>query len=292
MNAPIPPIREGAKRAGIAAAGATVVGVVLSGPLAMILVQSTHPQPAWAGAQTFAASYHPVQVLPYLGGIVLVSALLMLLASLHAAAEEELTPRTGAALIFGAAFAALICLNYGIQTTFLPVLVQSGDRMNDPLIAALTMVNPTSLAWAIEMWGWGVEPPARGDGGAHLDRPAPKASGRAGARAPGARDPTDRALSDRSARAPEVPGHHHPEQRTVDRRVGGPAQQDTAPAGAGQRLAEQGHHTGAERAADQDLDPLATSAHHRVIGPRSWTAVKPAAPSIRAARALRWPLRQ
>lgn len=147
------------ERCGMLAAFGTLLGVVLSGPIAVVLVNATHPQPAWRDAELFARSYHPVQLLPYGGGILLVVALILLVSSLHATANASQKARTGAALTFTSAFAAFIFFNYVAQTTFLPHLARRFDPASGPnmapIIAALSMSNPTSLAWGIEMWGWG-----------------------------------------------------------------------------------------------------------------------------------------
>ncbi|HET7545302.1 MAG TPA: hypothetical protein VFK05_35795 [Polyangiaceae bacterium] len=143
-------------RLGAQGATGVLIGIFLSGPLAVGLVNVTHPQPPWHGARAFAAAYHPLQLLPYLGGIVLVSALLVLMASLREVAPEVHRARVGAALIFSSAFAALIFFNYVVQCTFLPELTRDYDPDDAALIAALSMSNPTSLAWGIEMWGWGL----------------------------------------------------------------------------------------------------------------------------------------
>jgi MFS family permease len=138
----------------LGAAGA-LLGVALSGPLAVALVTATHPQPAWRDAELYARHYHPVQILPYAGGIVLVASLILLLATLHALARERAKALTAAALVFTAAFAGFIFFNYVAQTTFVPDLARQYNPGNAALIAALSMTNPRSLAWGIEMWGWG-----------------------------------------------------------------------------------------------------------------------------------------
>lgn len=143
-------------RLGASGAMGVLIGLLLSGPVAVALVDASHPQPAWQGARAFAQAYHPVQLLPYLGGIVLVVALVTLMASVHEVASESHRARTGAALVFTAAFAALICFNYVVQTTFVPELARHFDADNGALVAALSMSNPKSLAWGIEMWGWGL----------------------------------------------------------------------------------------------------------------------------------------
>jgi len=145
-----------AYRTGSLAALGALLGVLLSGPLAVVLVNATHPQPPWRDAAAFAHSYHPIQLLPYAGGILLVSALIVLVSSLHASARDDEKAVTGAALVFAGAFAAFIFFNYVAQTTFVPDLARRYQPANAPIIAALSMSNPQSLAWGIEMWGWGL----------------------------------------------------------------------------------------------------------------------------------------
>lgn len=137
-------------------AAGTLLGVLLSGPVAVALVGMTHPQPPWQGAEVFARSYHPIQMLPYLGGIVLVVALVGLSASVHAMARDEHKVRTQIALVLTGVFATLIFFNYVVQTTFLPDLARNFEDRSAPVIAAFSMANPKSLAWGIEMWGWGL----------------------------------------------------------------------------------------------------------------------------------------
>ena len=151
-----PSPHAGACRTGAWGAAGALLGVVLSGPLALLVVRAMHPQPAWQDAEIFARHYHPIQSLPYLGGIVLVGSLVVMMASIPGIAGPAHRALTSAALAFTAAFAALITLNYAIQSTFIPALVQPFDDRNSQVIATLSMSNPKSLAWAIEMWGWGL----------------------------------------------------------------------------------------------------------------------------------------
>jgi hypothetical protein len=147
---------EGAYRTGRLAALGALLGVLLSGPLAVLLVNTTHPQPRWRDAELFARNYHSIQLLPYAGGILLVAALIVLVSSLHASARASEKAMSGAALVFAGAFAAFIFFNYVAQTTFVPDLARRYEPANAPIIAALSMSNPRSLAWGIEMWGWGL----------------------------------------------------------------------------------------------------------------------------------------
>ncbi|HVY38524.1 MAG TPA: hypothetical protein VHM31_11330 [Polyangia bacterium] len=147
---------EGAYRTGRRAAVGALLGVVVSGPIAVAIVNVTHPQPPWRDAESFARHVHPIQLLPYAGGLLLVAALVVLIASIHASARARDQALTGAALVATGAFAAFIFFNYVAQTTYLPDLARRYEPVNAPLIAALSMSNPRSLAWAIEMWGWGL----------------------------------------------------------------------------------------------------------------------------------------
>jgi hypothetical protein len=133
----------------------TLLGVLLSGPVSVALVSALHPQPPWRDAALFARNYHPLQMLPYAGGIVLVAALVFLMASMHAAARERDKSATSAALVFTSVFATFIFFNYVTQTTLLPSLARPYDPASAPTIATFSMSNPKSLAWGIEMWGWG-----------------------------------------------------------------------------------------------------------------------------------------
>jgi hypothetical protein len=137
-------------------AGVALVGAIASGPLSLWLLAITHPQPPWRDAATFAAAYHPVQTLPYVLGCLLVGGFVVLVACLHLLAPTEARARTTTALAFVAAFAAMIIGNYAIQTTFVPALLRSGIPSDVQLAAAVTMANPRSLGWTLEMWGYAV----------------------------------------------------------------------------------------------------------------------------------------
>jgi len=141
-------------RVGAFGAACTLVGILLSGPLALLAINATHPQPPWAGAEVFALNYHPIQALPYLGGLALVAGLVLLVTSSHVLARPEQKAFTTAAVVLAAVFASFIFLNYTVQTTFLPTLARYHDARNAAIISMLSLVNPTSLAWVVEMWGY------------------------------------------------------------------------------------------------------------------------------------------
>jgi hypothetical protein len=141
-------------RLGSVGAVCALAGAILSGPVAMLVVELSYPQPPWRGPRAFVENYHPVQALPYFLGFFLVGGFVLLIAALHSEASVEQRARSGAALALAAAFAALIALNYILQTTFVPVLVS--EPASGPILAGVTMSNPRSLGWALEMWGYGV----------------------------------------------------------------------------------------------------------------------------------------
>jgi hypothetical protein len=145
-----------ATRAVAQSALVVIVGILISGPIALLVVAAIHPQPPWETAERFGAEFHWIQRLPYLGGFLLIGGCVALIASLHAVVPREYRARANAALALAAAFAALIFLNYVVQTTFVPALVRPYRRENDVLVGALAMANPRSLAWALEMWGYAV----------------------------------------------------------------------------------------------------------------------------------------
>jgi len=131
-------------------AALVLLGTVLSGPVAMLVVARVSPQPAWTDVRTFADNYHPVQSLPYALGYILLAGFVFFSASCHALAAAPLRPRTSAALVFTAIYAALVFTNYTIQLGFIPRVLS--DR--PAYISALTMANPASFAWFLEMFGY------------------------------------------------------------------------------------------------------------------------------------------
>lgn len=139
-----------------ACAACALAGVLLSGPVALAIVAGTHPQPPWSGPAAFAASFHPVQTLPYFAGLLLVGGFVGLIAALHGLAAEPVRTRTRIALAFAAAFGAMVFVNYAIQTTFVPALLSAGDPAAAALAGSLSMANPLALGWALEMWGYGL----------------------------------------------------------------------------------------------------------------------------------------
>src|SRR5512140_987420 len=163
------------------AAWVVAVGAWLSGPVAMLVVSVTHPQPAWSGPAAFRAHYHAVQTVPYLLGFGLLTGFVLFTAACHAAAKPEQRARTSAALVFTAIYASLVFLNYTLQVGFIPRML----ALDPAAVASLTMANPTSLAWFLEMFGyaalgmatWLVAPLFEGGGRARIVRTLLQANG-------------------------------------------------------------------------------------------------------------------
>lgn len=77
---------------------------------------------------------------------------LILIASLSRLAKTELDKAWSTlAVIFGALYAVLIGRNYIVQIVYIPVIIES----NTQLAGLLTMVNPESISWIMEMFGYG-----------------------------------------------------------------------------------------------------------------------------------------
>ena len=55
-----------------------LVGFILSGPVAFILVKLVKPQAQWVSPAVFAQHYHVVQDVPYYFGLLLISGMLMI----------------------------------------------------------------------------------------------------------------------------------------------------------------------------------------------------------------------
>ncbi|MBS1913889.1 MAG: hypothetical protein JST22_18010 [Bacteroidetes bacterium] len=143
-----------ALRLGRAGAALSLSGLLLSGPIGMMVVAVVGSQPEWQGARNFVRHFHPIQIVPFLFGFALVGGSVMLMSAVHVLGDQRLRARTTAALIFTSAFAAFIFFNYLTQTAFVPSLAGHYSPESDPIISTFTLSNPRSLSWGIEMWGY------------------------------------------------------------------------------------------------------------------------------------------
>ena len=131
-------------------AATIVAGALLSGPIAVLIVVAVAPQPAWTDVDAFARSYSPIQALPYLLGYILLGGFVMFAAVCHALGDSSMRLRTTAALVFTGVYAALVFTNYTIQLGYVPRIVAERPSF----LGALTMSNPASFAWFLEMFGY------------------------------------------------------------------------------------------------------------------------------------------
>jgi hypothetical protein len=131
----------------------TLVGILASGPLALVAVFLVQPQPPWNGPTLFVHSFHPIQTIPFYFGYLLVAGSVLMLVSVFVLSGRRATSL--AALVFTSIGATFAIGNYVTQTTFIPAVVDVYTSELGPAITTFSMANPRSLAWAIEMWAYG-----------------------------------------------------------------------------------------------------------------------------------------
>lgn len=125
-------------------------GVILSGPIAVGLVEIAAPQPSWNNAATFVQHYSLLQSLPYVFGFLIVGGFVAFMSCLVGTGREDQRPLEMTAVILTGVFASLVFFNYVLQTAFVP---QSLDGNGD-ILAMVTMTNPRSLGWGLELYGY------------------------------------------------------------------------------------------------------------------------------------------
>jgi len=146
--------RSDAYRIGMLGAILSAIGILTSGPLAVLMVALVQPQPLWDGPDVFVANFHRIQTLPFYFGFLLATGSIMMLVSICLLSKRRATAVV--ALIFMSVGATLVIFNYVTQTTFIPAIVDAYTPEQGAVLAALSMSNPNSLPWALEMWGYGI----------------------------------------------------------------------------------------------------------------------------------------
>ena len=132
-----------------------IFGILFSGLLFPLLTAVIHPQPQWQSPELFIQSYHWLQTATFFCGYFLVLGSLLTFITLYFLAEKERKIWALSGLAINVIFTAIVFLNYIIQTTYVPYLSTNNPPETQYLLAAFSMANPGSLAWALEMWGWG-----------------------------------------------------------------------------------------------------------------------------------------
>ncbi len=143
-----------AYRIGMLGAILSAIGILTSGPLAVLVVTLVEPQPLWDGPDVFVDNFHRIQTLPFYFGFLLATGSIMMLVSICLLSRRQATAVV--ALIFMSIGATLVIFNYVTQTTFIPAIVDAYTPKHGAVLAALSMSNPNSLPWALEMWGYGL----------------------------------------------------------------------------------------------------------------------------------------
>lgn len=146
-------MRAGAYSIGILGAILSATGIITSGPLAILVVALVQPQPLWNGPALFVDSFHRIQTLPFYFAFLLVIGSVLMLVSVYLLSKRRAA--AVAALIFVSIGAAFAMQNYVIQTTLIPAVVTSYSSDLAPVITTLSMSNPSSFGWAMEMWAYG-----------------------------------------------------------------------------------------------------------------------------------------
>jgi hypothetical protein len=128
-----------------------VIAASLLGPGVVFLDAAVRRPPPWSGPEAFLAGFHWIQVVPPLLGFPLLVGFLLFIA-----AAGRLDALRGGrvdqvpVLLLGGVFASLVSFNYIANAWYVPHADDLGA------ISVLSMANPRSLCWAIEMVAYGL----------------------------------------------------------------------------------------------------------------------------------------
>lgn len=130
------------------------VGILASGLPANLLVNVLYPQPEWLDIETYASNFHPLQMIPFWGGFVMLIGFTGMIVSIHYSTIDHKRVYTMLAVACSIAYATLISLNYMLQLSVLQPNVQ--DNHLEGMIY-LVFANPHSITLTIEMLGYGFQ---------------------------------------------------------------------------------------------------------------------------------------
>ncbi|MCM2334107.1 MAG: hypothetical protein NDI82_09170 [Anaeromyxobacteraceae bacterium] len=141
------PIDASLRRAALLVISASVLGP------GVVFVDAALRRPApWAGPEAFLAGYHWLQAVPPLLGFPLLFGFV-----LFVAAAKRLDAARGGrvdqapVLLLTAIYGALVAFNYVANACY---VAQAGEDVG--AVSALSMNNPRSLCWAIEMYAYAI----------------------------------------------------------------------------------------------------------------------------------------
>lgn len=142
-------------RFGLYAVALNIFGIIFSGLVFPVVSLIFYPQPSWQGPDAFIQAFHPMQTATYFCGFFLVIGSLLTFIALYLTSSAGKKVWALSGLAINLVFTAVVFLNYVIQTTYIPYLATNNPPEASIVLAVFTMANPASLAWALEMYGWG-----------------------------------------------------------------------------------------------------------------------------------------
>lgn len=132
-----------------------IFGIIFSALVFPLITTIFYPQPQWQNPELFIESFHPLQTATFFCGYFLVIGSLFTFIALYLTSNETKKMWALSGLAINAVFTAVVFLNYIIQTTYIPYLSTNNPPETSSVLAVFSMANPGSLAWALEMYGWG-----------------------------------------------------------------------------------------------------------------------------------------
>ena len=129
-----------------------IVGIVLSGPPMVFLIEYLKPQPKWVDVDTLVLHFHWLQTLPFWFGFLLLTGNILFIVSVGRLPGIRDQVHASLSLICVVIYGSLVSLNYAIQTTAVPAMVLNANS----IVEAFTMVNPSSICWTIEMFAYAI----------------------------------------------------------------------------------------------------------------------------------------
>ena len=129
-----------------------ILGIILSGPPMVFLIEYLKPQPQWVDVDTFILNFHWLQTLPYWFGFLLLAGNILLITSasrLHTIKDKIHSSLSIICLII---YGTLVSFNYSIQAITIPALVSESNS----ILETFSMVNPSSICWTIEMFAYAI----------------------------------------------------------------------------------------------------------------------------------------
>lgn len=132
-----------------------IFGIISSGLVFPVVTAIFHPQPVWQNSALFTESFHPLQTATFFCGYFLVIGSLLTFLALYLTSKKSKKIWALSGLAIHLIFTAIVFLNYIFQTTYVPYLATHKPPETDFVLAVFSMANPGSLAWALEMYGWG-----------------------------------------------------------------------------------------------------------------------------------------